>query len=148
MENNKSMISIIMPVYNSENYVSEAVESVCKQSYADWVLLIVNDGATDQTPEIIEKYAQKDSRIRVFHRKNEGVSMARNYALNQVNGEYVTFIDSDDVYHVDLLKEMLYVFETNKNCDIVFSGHKEFKGKLTISNKSSKKNIVVTTEDI
>ena len=75
------MISVIMPAYNSENYVSEAIESVCKQSFADWELLIVNDGSTDHTPEIIEKYAQKDSRIKVFHRKNEGVSMARNFAF-------------------------------------------------------------------
>lgn len=142
------MISIIMPAYNSESYVSEAIESVCKQSYADWELLIVNDGATDQTPEIIEKYAQKDSRIRVFHRKNEGVSMARNFALDQVYGEYVTFIDSDDVYHVDRLKEMMQVFELTNNCDIVFSRHREFKGKLTIGNEDNTQNIDVIDDNI
>ena len=142
------MISVIMPAYNSENYVSEAIESVCKQSFADWELLIVNDGSTDHTPEIIEKYAQKDSRIKVFHRKNEGVSMARNFALNQMRGEYVTFIDSDDVYQVDRLSGMLQVFETNRNCDIVFSRHREFKGKLTISNDSGTQNIVIIDDDI
>ena len=76
MDDNNSMISIIMPVYNAESYISEAIESVCKQNYADWELLIVNDGSSDHSPEIIEKYAQKDPRIKVFHRKNEGVSMA------------------------------------------------------------------------
>lgn len=120
MENTKRMISIIMPVYNSEKYVSEAIMSVCKQSYKNWELLIVNDGSTDHTQEIIDNYAKKDSRIKVFHRKNEGVSMARNFALNQLCGEYVTFIDSDDIYHTDRLKRMLHVFEQHTNCDIVF----------------------------
>ena len=78
------MISIIMPVYNSEKYISEAIESVCNQSYKNWELLIVNDGSTDYTSKIIDDFAKKDSRIKVFHRKNEGVSMARNFALNKV----------------------------------------------------------------
>ena len=124
------MISIIMPAYNSEKYVSEAIESVCNQSYKDWELLIVNDGSTDGTPKIIDNYSKKDSRIKVFHRKNEGVSMARNFALDKVCGEYVTFIDSDDVYHIDRLKRMLQVFEKHADCDIVFSKYREFKDKL------------------
>ena len=148
MRENQPLVSIVMPVYNCEKYLQESIESVLSQSYQNWELLIVDDGSTDRSPGIIDAYAQKDARIKSVHKKNEGVSVARNVALEHIRGEYVTFIDSDDVYHVDRLKEMLYVFETNKNCDIVFSGHKEFKGKLTISNKSSKKNIVVTTEDI
>lgn len=66
MEDNKRMVSIIMPVYNSEKFVSEAIESVLNQSYKNWELLIVNDGSTDQSPKIINDYAEKDSRIRVF----------------------------------------------------------------------------------
>ena len=142
------MISVIMPAYNSENYVSEAIESVCKQSFADWELLIVNDGSTDHTPEIIEKYAQKDSRIKVFHRKNEGVSMARNFALNQVRGEYVTFIDSDDVYHIDRLKKLLQVFEQHKKCDVVFSRHREFRGKLYVNEERDQGKIYISYDDI
>ena len=69
------MISVIMPIYNSEKYVSEAIESVCNQSYKNWELLIVNDGSTDQSSKIIDDYAKKDSRIKVFHRSNEGVSI-------------------------------------------------------------------------
>ena len=84
-----------MPVYNSEKYVSEAIESVCNQSYKNWELLIVNDGSVDLSEEIIENYAKKDTRITVFHKQNEGVSIARNYALDKISGEYVTFIDSD-----------------------------------------------------
>lgn len=127
IENSKRMISIIMPAYNSEKFISEAIESVCNQNYQNWELLIVNDGSTDHTSEIIDDYAKKDSRIRAFHRKNEGVSMARNFALNHICGEYVTFIDSDDVYHVNRLEKMLQVFEQHQNCDIV-SGIKILQG--------------------
>lgn len=148
MERNKRMISIIMPVYNSEKYVSEAIESVCNQSYENWELLIVNDGSTDHTQEIIENYSEKDSRIKVFHRKNEGVSMARNFALNQIRGEYVTFIDSDDAYHTDRVKKMYQVFEQNTNCDIVFSRHKEFTGKLNTREVSGTEEIVISDDDI
>lgn len=148
MENNKRIISIIMPVYNSEEYVSEAIESVCNQSCDNWELLIVNDGSTDRTPQIIDDYSQKDFRIKVFHRKNEGVSMARNFALNQICGDYVTFIDSDDVYHTDRLKRMLQVFEQHMNCDIVFSRHKEFTGKLDIKEAIGTEKVVISDDNI
>lgn len=126
------MISVIMPAYNSERYISGAVESVLSQSYTDWELIIVDDGSTDRTPEIIDEYAEKDFRIKVFHRKNSGVSEARNFALDNICGEYVTFIDSDDIYHIDRLKIMRHVFEQNPECDAVFAEHKEFKGDLNI----------------
>lgn len=147
-ENNKRMLSVIMPAYNSEKYVSEAIESVCNQSYKDWELLIVNDGSTDHTPEIIDDYAKKDSRIKVFHRENEGVSMARNFALNKICGEYVTFIDSDDVYHTDRLKRMLQVFEKHTECDVVFSGYKEFIGQLNINETIGSEEAVISNDDI
>ena len=124
------MVSIIMPVYNSEKYVSDAIESVCNQSYKNWELLIVNDGSTDQSSKIADDYAKKDSRIKVFHRNNEGVSMARNYALDKCNGNYITFIDSDDVYHPERLKKMMQIFVQNPDCDIVFSRHNQFRGEL------------------
>ena len=142
------MISIIMPVYNSEKYISEAIESVCNQNYKNWELLIVNDGSTDYTSKIIDDFAKKDSRIKVFHRKNEGVSMARNFALNKVCGEYITFIDSDDMYHADRLKRMLQVFEQHENCEIVFSRHKEFRGKLNTYEANDSRKIVISDDDI
>ena len=137
-----------MPVYNSEKYVSEAIESICNQSYENWELVIVNDGSTDKTSEIIDEYEKRDSRIKVFHRKNEGVSMARNFALNQICGEYVTFIDSDDVYHLERLEKMLRVFEDYLNCDIVFSRHKEFIGELIKKETSGPIKILVSDDNI
>lgn len=148
MVGNKEMVSIIMPVYNSEKYISEAIDSVCNQSYKNWELLIVNDGSTDQTSEIIDDYEKKDSRIKVFHRRNKGVSIARNFALKQISGEYVTFIDSDDVYHLERLRKMLQVFQKYKDCDIVFSKHKEFIGELNKDDTVGSEKIVVNNDDV
>ena len=142
------MISVIMPVYNSEKYISEAIESVCNQSYQNWELLIINDGSTDHTAKIIDEYSKKDSRIKVFHRENEGVSMARNLGLNQSCGDYVTFIDSDDVYHAERLERMVHVFKQYTDCDIVFSRHKEFTGELNREQIICLKNLVISDENI
>lgn len=148
MENNKRMISIVMPIYNSEKYVSEAIESVCNQSYKNWELLIVNDGSTDQSSKIIDDYAKKDSRIKVFHRSNEGVSMARNYALDKCNGNYSTFIDSDDVYHPERLKKMMQIFVQNPDCDIVFTRHKEFRGELGVDDTRGTGSVKINNGNI
>ena len=148
MEDDKGIVSVIMPVYNSEKYVSEAIESVCNQSYPRWELLIVNDGSTDHTPKIIDKYSEKDTRIKVFHRKNEGVSMARNVGLNQSCGDYVTFIDSDDVYHAERLERMVEVFEQYTDCDIVFSRHEEFIGESNRDETICPGSLVISDENI
>ena len=142
------MVSIIMPVYNSEKYVSDAIESVCNQSYKNWELLIVNDGSTDQSSKIIDDYAKKDSRIKVFHRSNEGVSMARNYALDKCNGNYITFIDSDDVYHPERLKKMMQIFVQNPDCDIVFTRHKEFRGELGVDDTRGTGSVKINNGNI
>lgn len=148
MKNNNTMISIIMPVYNFEKYVSEAIESVCNQSYRNWELLIVDDGSIDHTSKIVDDYVKKESRIKVFHKENEGVSSARNYALDKISGQYVTFIDGDDVYHDNRLQRMVQVFEQYPDCDIVFSRHKEFKGKLNRNEVSDLAKIVISDDNI
>ena len=148
MRDNQPLVSIIMPAYNCENYISEAIESVLSQSYQNWELLIVDDGSTDHSPEIIDRYAQKDVRIQSFHNKNEGVSAARNFALSKISGELVTFIDSDDVYHPDRLQRMVQIFEKYPNCDIVFSRHTEFTGEWKYSETSSSGEIKVYDDEI
>lgn len=141
-------VSIIMPVYNAEKYVSEAIESVRNQSYENWELIIVDDGSTDRSPEIIDAYFRKDPRIKSLHQKKQGVSMARNFALCQTHGEYVTFIDSDDVYHPDRLYRMVQIFEKYPNCDIVFSSYTEFMGEWKYSEASSSGEIKVYDDEI
>ena len=148
MRENQPLVSVIMPVYNAEKYVSEAIESVRNQSYENWELIIVDDGSTDRSPEIIDAYSRKDPRIKSLHQKNQGVSMARNFALCQTHGEYVTFIDSDDVYHPDRLQRMVQIFEKYPNCDIVFSRHTEFTGEWKYSETSSSGEIKVYDDEI
>ena len=123
---NKKSVSIIMPAYNCGKYIFDSIQSIINQSYTNWELLIVDDGSTDNTRIIVDQCSQADKRIKVFHRKNAGVSAARNYALQLATGDYITFIDGDDIYHRDRLKRMVTVLENDPQCDIVFCHHKEF----------------------
>lgn len=89
-------ISVIIPVYNAENYVGRCIESVQAQTYEDWQLILVDDGSTDNSLAICQKYAEKDKRIGVKHQENAGPGIARNVGINEAIGQYVVFIDSDD----------------------------------------------------
>ncbi|WP_259681110.1 glycosyltransferase family 2 protein [Limosilactobacillus fermentum] len=90
-------VSIIIPAYNAEKYLEQCLDSVCEQTYKNIEILIVNDGSTDSTGKIIEKYASKDSRIQFFHNENHGVSYSRNYAIEHSTGTYIAPVDSDDI---------------------------------------------------
>lgn len=89
-------ISIIVPVYNVEQWLERCIESIVAQTYADWELLLVDDGSTDRSGDICDRYAASDSRIQAFHKPNGGLSSARNYGIDKSNGEHILFIDSDD----------------------------------------------------
>lgn len=88
--------SIVTPCYNVDKYLSDCVKSILCQKVSDWELLLIDDGSTDATPQLCDKYALQDPRIKVIHQKNAGVSAARNHGLNEAKGEWVVFIDSDD----------------------------------------------------
>ena len=98
-------ISVIVPVYQAEKYVKKCVESVTKQTFSDWELLLVDDGCTDGSPAICDACAAEDDRIRVFHRKkNAGVSEARNLGLREAKGAYIAFLDVDDRFEYQALE--------------------------------------------
>ena len=97
------MISIIVPVYNVEKYLQRCIESILAQTFPDFELLLIDDGSKDKSGEICDNYALKDKRIKVFHKQNGGVSSARNYGLHEAQGEWITFIDSDDWVCADYL---------------------------------------------
>ena len=101
------IISVITPVYNSEKYLDEAVQSVLKQSFTEWELLLINDGSTDGSGELCDRYLNLDKRIRVFHIENGGYGRARNLGLDNAEGEWVTFLDSDDHLAPGALQNML-----------------------------------------
>ena len=90
------IISIIIPVYNAEKTLNRCVDSVLNQTFHDWELLLIDDGSKDRSMYLCDEYALKDKRIKVFHKKNGGVSSARNMGLDYARGEWITFVDSDD----------------------------------------------------
>ncbi|MDR0858472.1 MAG: glycosyltransferase [Oscillospiraceae bacterium] len=105
-------VSIIVPIYNSENWLESCVQSVLNQSRGDWELILVDDGSTDSSRSICEQYSQKYEHIRVYSQENAGVSSARNLGISRANGKYIAFLDSDDVYHPEFLARMLKVADT------------------------------------
>lgn len=99
-------ISIIVPVYNAERYLHRCVDSILKQTFTDFELLLVNDGSKDASGRICDEYAVKDERVKVFHKQNGGVSSARNLGLNNVSAEWIAFVDSDDWIEHDYLQRL------------------------------------------
>ena len=114
------MISVIVPVYKAEKYLHRCVDSILTQTYTDFELLLINDGSPDNSGAICDEYAAKDSRVRVFHKENEGVSSARNLGLDNAKGEYVTFCDSDDYVGEDWL--MAYSEAIKESLDFAIQG--------------------------
>ena len=100
------MISVIVPVYNTERFLDRCIQSILTQKHTDLELLLINDGSTDSSGEICDKYARQDSRVRVFHKENQGASSARNTGLDYARGEWVTFVDSDDWIDPEMYYEM------------------------------------------
>lgn len=107
MDSNVNLISIIVPVYNTEEYLKECIDSILAQTYKCWELLLVDDGSTDASGAICDSYAMQESRIKVMHLNNGGQGRARNRALDIMKGEYVCFVDSDDYLPVNALDIML-----------------------------------------
>lgn len=93
---NNPKISVIVPVYNAEKYLHRCIDSILNQTFPDFELLLIDDGSKDQSGEICDEYAKKDSRVKVFHKENGGVSSARNVGIDNAVGEYICFCDSDD----------------------------------------------------
>ena len=115
----KEIISIIVPVYNVENYLNRCVNSILNQTYKNIEIILINDGSIDKSGDICDYYAQKDNRIKVIHQKNSGVSVARNTGLDIAVGEYITFVDSDDYIEPNYCEILLDVLNKN-NADVAY----------------------------
>jgi glycosyltransferase involved in cell wall biosynthesis len=111
------MVSIITPVYNAGKYIDDCIRSVISQSFSDWELIIVNDGSSDASKEIILSY--NDSRIRYFEQKNSGASIARNKALKEMRGNYFCFLDADDLLPVNSISSRIKAFEVNGKAEFI-----------------------------
>lgn len=121
------MISIIVPVYNTEKYLDQCIQSVLAQTYTNWELLLIDDGSTDSSGAICDKYAAEDKRIRVFHKENGGVSSARNLGLDNAKGEWISFVDADDWIEPQSLHTL---FENRDSDLIIASMHFEHSGYI------------------
>lgn len=115
---NNSLVTIIIPIYNVERYLTKCIDSVISQTYTNLEILLVDDGSTDNCPIICDEYEKLDSRIKVFHKKNGGLSDARNYGLDNMSGDFVYFLDSDDYISADAI-ECLVASQEMNNSDIV-----------------------------
>ena len=113
------LISIIVPVYNAERYVSKCIDSIIAQTYTDWELILVDDGSTDSSGKICDEYKQLDSRINVIYKQNGGASSARNKGLDNAQGEFVAFIDSDDYVEADYLSSF---YDNRYKADLIQGG--------------------------
>lgn len=113
----QNKISIIIPVYNIEKYIEKCLMSVKEQTYSDFEVLLVDDGSTDNTGKICDIFSEEDYRFKVFHKKNEGVSTARNFGLKKAKGRYISFVDGDDYLDKDYLK-VLVKYMNDENVDL------------------------------
>ncbi|WP_147533174.1 glycosyltransferase family 2 protein [Bacillus marasmi] len=115
------LLSIIIPVYNSEKTISRAIISVLEQASVELELILVNDGSTDESLHLMKRFTEMDSRIKLFTRQNEGVSSARNFGIQQAKGKYITFLDADDYYIENGLEKIMK--DVNENTQLVIYGY-------------------------
>lgn len=140
------LISIVVPVYRVEMYLHECVDSILNQTYRNLEVILVDDGSPDGCPEICDEYAAKDERVKVIHKKNGGLSDARNAGMAVAQGVFLNFVDSDDVLPVDALEIMLSL-ALKKQADIVIGNHVRFDETLPTIEKSSDHDTLMNQAD-
>ena len=119
--NSDYKVSVIVPVYNVEQYLSDCLESICRQTLKGIEIIVVNDGSTDNSLSIIKSFQQKYSNIKLINKKNGGLSSARNAGIDMAVGEYLFFVDSDDFIDLDTLEKM-YVKAKETHCPLIICG--------------------------
>ena len=141
------LISIIVPVYNSEKFLDTCLRSILGQSYGNIEVILINDGSVDGSAKICEKYAQQDKRIKLYHQKNQGVSETRNRGISFANGEYVGFVDADDWIDADMY-QLLYDLLTGKDADVaIHSFYVEENGRDRSKASGSNEILVMDSEE-
>ena len=145
------LVSVIIPVYNSERYISKSLESVLNQTYSNIEIIIIDDGSTDSSCDICRKYADLNENIKLIAKKNEGVSQARNVGINVSSGKWIMFLDSDDYIEKDTIKNAMNLV-TRDNCDTICWNYKKMIdhklinckriNEITLNNKESLNSII------
>lgn len=140
------MISFIIPVYNVEPYLRKCLDSLLAQDYDDWEALIIEDGSTDHSGAICDEYAARDSRLRVYHKTNEGVSSARNFGLDNARGEWIWFVDSDDWISKNALSRLSETIH-DVSCDTIFFGIEYYDEKNNLIGQEDRSSAVNLPKD-
>lgn len=141
----KPLISVIVPVYNVENYMRQCIDSLLNQTLSNIEIILVDDGATDTSPKICDEYARRYSRIKVIHKLNGGLGSARNAGMKEARGKYIGFVDSDDYVSVKMYETLLDVAETNK-ADCAYCEFTRFWNDTVDVTKPPKKTIKVYSD--
>lgn len=124
------LISVIVPVYNVESYVAECIESIQNQTYMNLEIILVDDGSKDMSGDICDQYAAYDERIKVIHQENGGLSAARNTGIEAANGDYISFVDSDDYIGLTLFEDMLQLLKEYDLDIIEFTAFRDKSGDI------------------
>lgn len=149
--NEKTLVSVIVPVYNTEKYLARCIDSICTQTYSNLEILLIDDGSRDNSGVICDEYVKKDKRVRVIHRENSGVSITRNIGIKEARGDYIAFVDSDDFIDKDMFDTLVkraikccsdivmckYYIKKSKEISVasmdyeeVYNGEEDVKNKL------------------
>lgn len=143
----KPLVSVVVPVYNIQNYVGKCLESLVNQSYTNIEVVVVDDGSIDDSGKICDAYALKNGQIKVYHKKNGGLSDARNYGIRKARGEYVALVDGDDTVSKDFVAEMVKAMD--EKIDVVICGFNEvIPEKKTLSGKEATIKLLVEQENL
>ena len=132
-------VSIIVPIYNSEKYIERCIKSILNQTYKNFELILINDGSTDKSIDILNKYKKIDKRISIIDKKNEGVAKTRNLGIQKAKGKYVMFIDNDDFINKNYV-ETYYKIIKEKKLDIVIGGYERVNSKGKVIKRVEFKN--------
>lgn len=140
-------VSIITPCYNGAKYIKETMDSVISQTYTDWEMLIIDDGSTDESANIVKKYSENDKRIKLIQQKNAGSAAARNNGIKKAEGQYIALLDADDIWHKDFLEKQIE-FMKLKNTVCVFCSYNRIdENSKTILRPTYAKS-KITTKDM
>lgn len=143
----KDLVSIIVPVYNVEKYLRQCIDSIINQTYKNIEIILVDDGSTDNSGKICDEYAKKDKRIKVIHKKNGGLSDARNVGIEKATGETLSFVDSDDFVEEDMIETMFNEL-IKKNVKIVVHGYYIKKAEKIAHKKINEEKVISDMEAI
>lgn len=144
----EKLVSVIIPAYNIEDYIGRCLDSIISQTYKNLEIIVVDDGSRDHTGEILDNYAKKDRRIKVIHKENGGVSSARNKGIEAAEGDYIGFIDGDDLIESEMYKTLVDLLE-EENADIAHCGYQMvFPDRIDYYHNTGKKKIQTTEEGL